>query len=47
MKTLEAVIVNKPLSSRVGVQFLVTRDSENEIDIMKRKLNSMGADFLI
>lgn len=45
MKTLEAVIVNKPLSSRVGVQFLVTRDSENEIDIMKRKLNSMGADF--
>lgn len=46
LKTLEKVIKNKPETSLVGVQFLVTKYSENEIEAMKTILIKMKADFL-
>jgi radical SAM protein with 4Fe4S-binding SPASM domain len=45
MKILSTVAREKPEGSEVGVQFLVTRFNENEIEQMKDKLSQIGVDF--
>ena len=45
MRTLEEVIKNKPKGSKVGVQFLVTKYNENEINEMKSILKKINVDF--
>ena len=43
--TLENVIKEKPEHAKIGVQYLVTIDSEKEISLMKKKLKKIRADF--
>lgn len=44
-KNLEEAIRSKPSGTTVGVQYLVMRSNENEIDDMRKYLMNIGADF--
>ena len=45
METLREVISHKPAGSKVGVQFVVTRYNEHEIQKMSDIVKQLGADY--